>query len=43
MSIIGTLVKLGWVPRRPIGAVTMGHDLLLAVDGEIESRDRALH
>ena len=43
MSIVGMLVELGWVPRRSISAVTMGHGLLLAVDGEVESRDRALH
>ncbi len=39
MSIVGMFIELGWVPRRLIVALTMGHDLLLAVDGEVESRD----
>lgn len=43
MSIIGMLLELGWVPRRSKVAVTMGHDLLLAVGGEVESSNRALH
>lgn len=43
MSIIGMLIELGCVRRRSRVTVTMGHDLLLAVDGEVESRDRALH